>query len=267
VEWITKKAHNNTAVTQTELLNYCIATFGAAVTRRWVDSFMSRHAAELFETKSSSQEKRRLEASQVFLEAAIEGVQTHVQNACADLVFNLDQIGISEWEDWVKRKVIVPSVMRQQKIFHGIHHGLKHISVVTCISAGGDHMISFLVSCQATEAVVVRKLKAEGFRMGIDIILEKRDKPYMNAVLFHEYISTVLLPYIARVRPNPGLEHEPAVIVMDGCSVHIHDDTLQELAARRVKVMIFPPHTTNIFQSLDLSLWVSSRRGWLASFR
>jgi hypothetical protein len=72
-------------------------------------------------------------------------------------------------------------------------------------------MIPFLVSSQGTDAVV-RKLKTEGFRIGIDMILKKRDKSYMNAVLFHEYISTVLLPYIARVRSNPRFEHEPAVL-------------------------------------------------------
>jgi hypothetical protein len=33
VEWIAKKAHNNTAVIWTQLLNYSIATFGTAVTR------------------------------------------------------------------------------------------------------------------------------------------------------------------------------------------------------------------------------------------
>jgi hypothetical protein len=53
----------------------------------------------------------------IFLEAAIEGVRTHVQNACADLVFNLDEIGISEWENRVERKVIVPSAMREQRFF------------------------------------------------------------------------------------------------------------------------------------------------------
>jgi hypothetical protein len=149
-----KKSYNNTAVIRTELLNYCIATFGTAVTREWVDSFLSCHAAELFETKSFPQENQRLEVPRVFLEAAIEGIRTHVQNACADLVFNLDEIGISEWEDRVERKVTVPSAMREQKIFHGIHRGLKHISVVTCISAGSDHVIPFLASSQATNAVV-----------------------------------------------------------------------------------------------------------------
>jgi hypothetical protein len=72
---------------------------------------------------------------------------------------------------------------------------------------------------------VVRKLKTEGFRIGIGMILKKLDKPYMKAVLFHEYPSTVLLPHIARARSNPGLEHEPLVLSMDNYSLHMHDDT------------------------------------------
>jgi hypothetical protein len=80
-------------------------------------------------------------------------------------------------------------------------------------------------------------------------------------------ILTVLLPHIARVRSNPGLAHEPAVLLMDNCSVHMHEDTLQELAVHRVKVVILPPHTTSIFQPLDLRFLVSSRRRWLTSFR
>jgi hypothetical protein len=115
-------------------------------------------------------------------------------------------------------------------------------------------MIPFLVSSQATDAVV-RKLKTEEFRIGIDMIFKKRDKPYMNAVLFHEYISIVLFPHIAMVRSNPGLEHEPAVLLMDNCSVHMQDNTLQKLAAHRVKVVTFPSHTPNNFQSPDVSLF------------
>jgi hypothetical protein len=39
-----------------------------------------------------------------FLEAEIEGIKAHIQNACAEFVFNLDQIGISEWEDRIEKK-------------------------------------------------------------------------------------------------------------------------------------------------------------------
>jgi hypothetical protein len=42
---------------------------------------------------------------------------------------------------------------------------------------------------------------------------------------------------------------------MDNCSVHAQGDTLQMLADHRVKVLTFPPGTTQNFQSLDLGLF------------
>jgi hypothetical protein len=134
----------------------------------------------------------------------MEDIKTSIQNTRVELVFNLDEIGISKWEDSIGRKVIIPSTMRDEKIFHGIHRGLKHISAVACILASGNHMMPFVLSSQVSDAVVW-KLKIEGFQIGTEIILKKREKPYMNAELFHEHISTILLPQIAKVGSNLGL--------------------------------------------------------------
>jgi hypothetical protein len=76
-------------------------------------------------------------------------------------MFNLDEIGISEWEDCCTRRVIVPSAMKGQTIFHGIHRNLKHIPAVACISAAGEHMTPFFVSSQVN-LTVERRLKLEG---------------------------------------------------------------------------------------------------------
>jgi hypothetical protein len=46
-----------------------------------------------------------------------EGIQIRVHDARTELVFDFDEIGISEWEYRVERKVIVPSAIRKQKIF------------------------------------------------------------------------------------------------------------------------------------------------------
>jgi hypothetical protein len=96
VEWLAEKAANNTAVNRTELLNKCIERFGKSITRGWVYSFLIRHSDELFETKSVPQENPRLEVPRGFLEAAIQEFRDHVHNACAELVFNLDEVGIRE---------------------------------------------------------------------------------------------------------------------------------------------------------------------------
>jgi hypothetical protein len=42
---------------------------------------------------------------------------------------------------------------------------------------------------------------------------------------------------------------------MENCSVQVRGDAIQMLADHRVTVLTFPPHTTYIFQNLDLSLF------------
>jgi hypothetical protein len=46
--------------------------------------------------------------------------------------------------------VIIPSAMRGQTVFHGVHRNLKHKSVVACISAAGEYMTPFLFAPSLT---------------------------------------------------------------------------------------------------------------------
>jgi hypothetical protein len=82
----------------------------------------------------------------------------------------------------------------------------------------------------------------------------------MSSQLFAEYISTVLFPYVDELRSNEEFADQEGLILMDNCSVHVQGDTLQMLADHGVKVLTFPPHTTHIFQSPDLSLFGNFRR-------
>jgi hypothetical protein len=146
VEWLANKAANHRTVNWTELLHECTERFEKSIKRGWVDPFITRHAHELFEVKSIPQENPRLEVPRVFLEAAIDGFRDHVHNACAGLLFNFDEIGVNKWEDRSERRVIAPSTMRGQTIYYAVHRNLKHISVVACIAAAGEHMTLFLLT-------------------------------------------------------------------------------------------------------------------------
>jgi hypothetical protein len=115
-------------------------------------------------------------------------------------------------------------------------------------------MTPFLVCYQLNDSVE-RLLKRQGSRFGVDFIVKKRNKPYMNSQLFSEYLSTVLLPDIDKLRTNDEFADREAVLLMDNCCIHVQAETRQMLADHRVKVITFPPHTTHIFQSLDLSLF------------
>jgi hypothetical protein len=43
----------------------------------------------------------------VLLERTVQNVNEYVQGCTAELVFNLDEIGISDWQDRKARKVVV----------------------------------------------------------------------------------------------------------------------------------------------------------------
>jgi hypothetical protein len=85
-----------------------------------------------------------------------ECLRQHVQDCCAGWVFNFDEVGISEWEDRVAQKVIVPVSMSGQMIHDRVHHNLNHISVVCCVSTSGESMTPFMVFSQVNHSVIER---------------------------------------------------------------------------------------------------------------
>jgi hypothetical protein len=95
--------------------------------------------AELFETVSRPQENTRLEILRLFLDRIVERLKQRVPSCCAELVLNLDEVGISEWEDRVRGKVIVRISMSRPTIHDGVHRNLKQVSVRCSESAGGIH--------------------------------------------------------------------------------------------------------------------------------
>jgi hypothetical protein len=176
VHWIETKARNNATVNRTELPHHCCEHFGTAITQRRVDSFISRHSDHLCETRRIPQENPRLGVPRAIIDAAAQSFREHVHSPCTELIFNLDEIGISEREDRARQKVIVSDAMKNEAIYHGLQRNLKHISIVVSISAAGENMTPFFVSSQAHEAVQ-RRLKINGFRLGTNLTFKHRDKP------------------------------------------------------------------------------------------
>jgi hypothetical protein len=178
----------------------------------------------------------------------------HLPGSCAESVFHLDEVGISEWEDRAPRRVICPVSMTDQTIHHGVHRNLKHMSVICCVSAAGESLAPFVVSSQVIDKVI-ETLEIEGFRMGIDMVLEHKQKAYVTATLFQQYVTSVLIPFIERLQTNPEFTCKSAILLVDNCSIHTRPDLLATLRDHKVKVITFPPHTAQIFQTLDFSLF------------
>jgi hypothetical protein len=66
--------------------------------------FIGRHIEEICQMKSFPQEAERLEVPRCFLDQTLFCISEFVQGRPAELVFNLDEIEISEWDDRKAKK-------------------------------------------------------------------------------------------------------------------------------------------------------------------
>jgi hypothetical protein len=90
-----------------------------------------------------------------------------VQGCVSKLVFNLDEVGISDWEDRKTKKVIPLAAMLGQTIHHGVSRNVKHISLICCMSAAAESLLHYMVTSQ-NSSIVQEHLKKQGVRFDRD---------------------------------------------------------------------------------------------------
>jgi hypothetical protein len=89
----------------------------------------------LAETETTPQGDTRLEVPLVFLNETICGLREHVQRMKAELIFNLDEVGVSEWADRRDKEVVIPRTISGQTMHYRASRNVKHISIITYIKA------------------------------------------------------------------------------------------------------------------------------------
>jgi hypothetical protein len=78
---------------------------------------------------------------------------------------------------------------------------------------------------------------------------------YVDRPLFENFIRHQLIPHITALRTNPCYSRAEAVLLMDKCSSHVTPEIFRLLGENHIKILAFAPHTTNIFQALNLSFF------------
>ncbi|OHT08942.1 hypothetical protein TRFO_22367 [Tritrichomonas foetus] len=94
-----------------------------------------------------------------------------------------------------------------------------------------------------------------GIRENYDLKTLHVKSAYMNEEIFYYYISEILVPYVNNKRENLKIKKEKAVLLMDNLSSHISDRVMEELSPNNIYIITFPPHTSHIFQVLDVSIF------------
>jgi hypothetical protein len=62
----------------------------------------------------------------------------------------------------------------------------------------------------------------------------------------------VRIPRIENFREANEIPDSPAILFMDNCSGHVMEPIVGLLLAHKIKILTLPPHSSGIFQMLDL---------------
>jgi hypothetical protein len=101
----------------------------------------------------------------------------------------------------------------------------------------------------------VRQIFETGLRDGIDLNVEIASSPSVTQVIFNKYIDEVLIPAVISNGGLPGCIDKPAILFCDNCSAHCSDEVLGKLTRGWILVIPYSPHTSHIFQVLDVLLF------------
>jgi hypothetical protein len=180
---INKCAMKSRPITRRDVREHVTAEYDVPTTRGWVNSFIGRHIGELCITKSSPQQTQRLEIHRCFMDQTLARISQFVQGCPTELVFNLDKVGIPEWEDRKPKKVIVPKSMCEQTVHHKVNRNFKHISVIACVSAVGESLISYIFTSQHSFHVR-EQLKKKRVPFGRDLIFKSASEAVHQCRMF-----------------------------------------------------------------------------------
>jgi hypothetical protein len=231
-----------------EVLTEVENRFRKVFTYQWVNRFLGRHSEAITYATIRPQEDPRLQVPRAYLDHYIDLVKTHLVGVRSRLVYNLDETGRSDWEKRKSLQGIVPTSMPAGRIHFPVTRKVKHQSMLVAINAVGEALCLLIVTSDA----VTKRVFRDGIEEDVDLKVHVGRSGYVDAEIFYNYLRNVLIPTIRDYRESNQATDACAVLLMDNCTSHLKTETIQLLSENLVKIITFPPHTSGIFQMLDL---------------
>jgi hypothetical protein len=182
-------------------------------------------------------------------------LQTHACGHSCDLVFNLDEKAVSEWEEGTSKYVFIPTDTKDRSIPQKGCLTISHLTALTCAAASGGALCPVIVTLPA----VPHNIYHGQHRPGNDLIFERNSKPYVDGLLFESFLGHRLIPDMILMKTIPCYSKAEVVLMMGNHSSHVSGEIFGLIGENHVKIVSFAPHTTNVFQALNVPFFSVSK--------
>lgn len=158
------------------------------------------------------------------------------------LIFNMDETMI----DASGHRVKVITQASSPRPFTENETKGEHISLALCISASG----SFLRPLAILPLKTLPPLEPEVISF---FSISGQENGFISNEIWHDWVRTVFIPHINRVRQQLGKPHQKVLFLVDSHSTRKYEPTIQLLNEAGVITYVLPAHSSTVLQPLDLT--------------
>lgn len=173
----------------------------------------------------------------------------------AAFVINVDESGFNEFVDARETTRVVPADYALNSVPVPITRGEKRATLIGAI-CGDGHALKPMVVLQ--RETIEAELLIRGYTTD-KVIFARSDKGFVTTKLFTRWGRQALIPELRRRRAE--LEYDgPALLLLDGFGCHQSTEFVEMLEDENVICVLFPPHTSDQLQPLDLGVFANQKR-------
>jgi hypothetical protein len=187
-------------VTQRDTLSFIELNYRKCLTYQCMASFLKLHELSICQSVVRCQENLRLEVSHEHLDRYIKLIQEYVPLVPTELLFNIDESGFSDWEEYKQKGTLIPMEWQATTLHYPRNRKIRHQTLMCCVTAAGDTYCPLLLSAQP----VAREVFQHQVRDGINFQIQIAHPPDVASEIFKRYIDSVLIPAVKADQEPPG---------------------------------------------------------------
>lgn len=213
-------------------------------TRRWYKGFKKRNNLSLRQPENMSANRFKMATPEVKLEffTKLGALYDKLQplGLQAAQIYNTDETGICVVTK--PGKVLASKGGKNVRARTGGERG-ENVTAVVTVNATGSHILPPTLIFRGKSLNVDL---TEGAPEGTIFAYSKRS--FIDSELFVEWFKR----FIAAIPPA-----RPVMLLMDGHASHIQLEVIEMARNNDIHILLFPPHTTNYYQPLDVGVFKS----------
>lgn len=199
-------------------------------------------------------EDKRFQSSIIQIENNINQLKSSIQGIPIDFIFNLDEMGCSEYEDRQERTVIVPIQYKYSTAPYPVSRTEKHATCLACINLNGLFCPpQYVVQRSTIDSELYNFLDPESIQ------IVNSESGYVNSQSLTNWFYNCFLAKLHKLREEKHYTG-PALLIMDGYLAHYKSILNINLTQENLKIHYLVPHTSEQTQPLDLGIFAIAKR-------